>query len=39
MNQKTDSTTIDSIVKVLSTDERVLFAYLYGSTAELWSRK
>jgi len=34
MNQKADSATIDSIVKVLSEDERILFAYLYGSAAE-----
>lgn len=34
MNQKADSTIIDSIVRVLSEDERVLFAYLYGSVAD-----
>ena len=33
MNQKTDNTIIDAVVKVLSEDERVLFAYLYGSAA------
>jgi predicted nucleotidyltransferase len=33
MNQKIDSTIIDSIVKAISEDERVLFAYLYGSVS------
>jgi uncharacterized protein len=34
MKQKADRTTIDAIVKVISEDERVLFAYLYGSVAD-----
>lgn len=33
MNQKMDNTIMDAVVKVLSEDERVLFAYLYGSAA------
>lgn len=33
MNQKTNNTITDAIVKVFSEDERVLFAYLYGSAA------
>lgn len=34
MNKKLDNTIIDSIIKVLSQDDRVLFAYLYGSTVD-----
>ena len=33
MSKTTAGTLIDSIVKVLSEDDRVLFAYLYGSAA------
>lgn len=34
MKMKADSTILDSIVRAISEDERVLFAYLYGSAAE-----
>ena len=34
MNQTANRTIIDSIVKVVSQDERVLFAYLYGTVAD-----
>ena len=35
MKKTPSSTIIDSIIAVLSEDDRILFAFLYGSSAEM----